>query len=148
MDDLDKYVLEQAKIEVEHTRSWPAKILAFYVAINAGVVTALFSITTRTTNPLYVPCCIKTLITVAIVFLLLWVFGLLYKNHKSYLRHRNIQVTFQKANQAELQSRFSFPEDWFKDNDVALVTKWQGWGFYFYLIVLVTISGIAGVWVS
>src|SRR6266581_8071876 len=23
VDDLDKYVLEQAKIEVEHTRSWP-----------------------------------------------------------------------------------------------------------------------------
>lgn len=54
MEDLDKYVLEQAKIEVEHTRSWPKKILAFYVAINAGVVSALFAITSRSKNPLSV----------------------------------------------------------------------------------------------
>jgi hypothetical protein len=32
MDDLEKYILEQAKIEVDYTRSWPNKLLAFYVA--------------------------------------------------------------------------------------------------------------------
>ena len=81
MEDLEKYVLEQAKTEVEHTRSWPTKILAFYVAINAGVVTALFAITGRSTNPLSVPCWVKTIITVAILVLLAWAYYLLQKNH-------------------------------------------------------------------
>ena len=56
------HILEQAKIEVEHTRSWPTKILAFYVATNAGIVTTLFSITSRSTNALYVPCFAETLL--------------------------------------------------------------------------------------
>ena len=102
MDDLDKYVLEQAKIEVEHTRSWPAKILAFYVATIAGIVTAVFSITSRTQNQLYVPQCVKILLTAAIAVLLLWAFVLLRKNHLSYLRYRNVQVRFQMNNHEEL----------------------------------------------
>src|SRR5436189_6457568 len=38
LNDVEKHVLEQAKIEVDHTRSWPPKILAFYVAINLSLV--------------------------------------------------------------------------------------------------------------
>ncbi len=148
MDDLDKYVLEQAKIEVEHTRSWPTKILAFYVAIIAGIVTAVFSITSRAQSPLYVPWCIKVLLTVAIAVLLLWAFVLLQKNHRSYLRYRNMQIRFQKSNQEELQKRFTPPPEWFLENEVSLETRGLGWAFYFYLIVLVTALGLTGIWIS
>lgn len=148
MEDLDKYVLEQAKIEVEHTRSWPTKILAFYVAINAGVVSALFAVTSRSGNPLLVPSWVKTVVTLAVVGLLLWAFALLRKNHKSYLRHRNVQVRFQQANKEEIQKRFIVPAEWFLDNDISPATRWQGWSFYFYIMILVTAFGLAGVWIS
>jgi hypothetical protein len=148
VDDLEKYVLEQAKTEVEHTRSWPTKILAFYVAINAGIVTTLFAITGRSVNPLSVPCWAKAVITVAILFLLAWAFYLLQKNHRSYLQYRKLQVQFQQANKVEIEKRFTVPPEWFRDIEVRLGTRWQGWSFYFYLVVLVAAFGIAGVWIS
>lgn len=148
MDDLDKYALEQAKIEVEHTRSWPTKIIAFYVAIIAGIVTAIFSVTSRTQNALYVPVCVKTLLTAAILVLLLWVLVLLQKNHKSYLRYRNMQVRFQSANREELQKRFSVPPEWFFENEISLIKRGQGWGFYFCIILFATAMGFWGIWVS
>jgi hypothetical protein len=42
--DAQKYIIEQAKIEVEHTRSWPTKVMAFYVAINFGLVGSLIAL--------------------------------------------------------------------------------------------------------
>ena len=147
-DNLEKYVLEQAKTEVEQARSWPTKILAFYVAINAGVVTALFAITGRATNPLSVPCWVKAIITVAILVLMAWAFYLLQKNHKTYLGHRKLQVQYQQANKLEIEKRFTVPLEWFNDIEVRLITRWQGWSFYFYLVVLVAAFGITGVWVS
>jgi hypothetical protein len=148
LDDLEKYVLEQAKTEVEHTRSWPTKILAFYVAINAGIVTTLFTVTGRSVNPLSVPYWAKVVITVAILCLLAWAFYLLQKNHKTYLQHRKIQVQFQQANKHEIEERFAVPYEWFRDIEVSLGTRWQGWSFYLYLVVLVAALGIAGVWIS
>ncbi|MGA7750312.1 MAG: hypothetical protein WCA63_09205 [Gallionella sp.] len=148
MDDLEKYVLEQAKTEVEHTRSWPTKILAFYVAINAGVVTTLFALTGRSTNPLSVPCWVKTFITVAILVLMAWAFYLLQKNHKTYLGHRKLQVQFQQANKLEIEKRFTVPPEWFQSIEVSLGSRWQGWSFYVYLVVLIATFGIVGVWAS
>lgn len=148
MDDIEKYVLEQAKIEVEHTRSWPTKILAFYVAINAGIVTALFAITGRTNNQLWVPCALKTVITIAILCLMAWAFYLLQKNHRTYLQHRKLQVQFQQAHKAEIENVFTVPPEWFAEINVGLGTRWQGWSFYFYQVLLVAALGIAGVWAS
>jgi hypothetical protein len=148
VDDLEKYVLEQANIEVEHTRSWPTKILAFYVAINAGVVTTLFALTGRATNPLSIPCWAKTIITVAILVLMAWAFYLLQKNHKTYLAHRKLQVQFQQANKLEIEKRFAAPPEWFGNIEVSLGVRWQGWSFYVYLVLLVATFGIAGVWAS
>lgn len=148
MEEIEKYVLEQAKIEVEHTSSWPTKILAFYVAINAGVVSALFTITGRSNNTLYVPCPVKTIITLAIVVLLAWSFSLLRKNHHSYLKHRNIQIQFQQSHKEEINKIFTTPSEWFLENEEGLSIRWQGWSFYFYLMVLVTALGLTGVWIS
>jgi hypothetical protein len=148
IDDLDKYILEQVKIEVEHTRSWPTKILAFYVAVTAGVVTGLLSIGTRQTCPISPSSYVKMLIIVAIIGLSGWVIALLRKNHLSYLRHRNIQVLFQKSNQEELQKRATIPAEWFTENEVRFETRWLGWGFYCYLVILITVLSIAGIWIS
>ena len=146
MTDIQKYVLEQAKTEVEHTRSWPTKILAFYVAINAGLVTTVFAFANSSPNSYHVPCWGKTLITIAVVFLLFWVFYLLQKNHRTYLVHRKLQVQFQQKMRAEIENEFTPPSEWFADIDICLGTRWQGWMFYFSLVFLVSVFSIVGVW--
>ena len=147
MDDLDKYVLEQAKIEVEHTRSWPTKILAFYVAINAGIVTAVFSLTGRTQNPVSISPCVRLLLAGAMLSVLVWAIFLLAKNHKNYLRNRNFLVHFQTANKKALEEKFAVPTEWVLPYEVSLLTRWSGRGFYEFLVCLLAILGIAGVWV-
>jgi hypothetical protein len=57
-------------------------------------------------------------------------------------------VQFQQANKEEIERQFSPPPEWFADVDVRLGTRWQGWSFYFCLVVLVSISSIIGVWVN
>jgi len=148
VDEIDKYVLEQAKIEVEHTRSWPTKILAFYVAINAGVVTALFSLANRSTDPLRASMCVKALLTTAIVTLSIWALVLLAKNHRSYLRHRAVQVQFQLANTEAITAKYAVPFEWLSPVEATLGTRALGWGFYAYLVLLVAVLGVVGVWVS
>lgn len=144
MDDLDKYVLEQAKVEVEHTRSWPTKILAFYVAINAGIVTAVFSLTSRAKNP--VTPSMKVLLTVALVGVAAWAIYLFAKNHKNYLRSRNLQVQFQTVNEKAIGEKYAISPEWVKLYEVSLCTRWSGWGFYAFLVFLVATLGVAGVW--
>jgi hypothetical protein len=148
MDDLDKYVLEQAKTEVEHTRSWPTKILAFYIAINAGVVTTLLTLSGRTTNPVYVPTFAKLLLSFAVLGLLIWAWLLLVKNHKSYLQHRNLQIKFQIDNAATLKDKYPIPTQWLALQEVNLSTRWLGWSFYLYLLIVVATLGLTGIWVS
>lgn len=148
MDDLDKYVLEQAKTEVEHTRSWPTKILAFYIALNAGVVTTILTLSGRTTNPVYVPTFAKLLLSVAVLGLLIWAWLLLVKNHRSYLQHRNLQIKFQMDNAATLKEKYPIPTQWLSLQEVNLSTRWLGWSFYLYLLIVVAILGLTGIWVS
>jgi high-affinity Fe2+/Pb2+ permease len=148
MDDLEKHVLEQAKIEVEHTRSWPTKILAFYVAINAAVVTGLFTLAGRSSNARQVPEQVKLGLVIAVLGLAVWACALLVKNHKNYLRNRNLQVHFQKANAAKLTETFPIPADWLVPNEIRLQTRWEGWTFYASLIVFVAALGVAGICAS
>ena len=144
--DITKYVLEQAKIEVDHTRSWPTKILAFYVAINFGLVAALAAFAGRTTNPVVVTTRPKVLITLALAGMFLWSLVLVVKNHRNYLRHRNVQVKFQKAYLEKEQDRLALPPDWFRENEVSVGTRASGWCFYLYVMVLVTVLALAGLW--
>ncbi len=146
MEDFDKYVLEQAKIEVEHTRSWPTKVLAFYVAINAGLVTALFALSNRTPS-VQAPWCTKALLTAALGILFIWVLVLLAKNHRSYLRYRAIQVQYQVAHTEQLK-KHSVPAEWFAPIEVSLCTRALGWSFYAFIALLVAALTITGVWVS
>lgn len=147
-DDIEKYVLEQAKIEVEHTRSWPTHILAFFVAINVGVVTALFSLAARTSQPLYIPWCAKILLIIAILILLVWVLMLLTKNHRSYLQYRKIQIQYQLTNSEKIKAKYSVPPEWFIPVEPTLDTRSLGWTFYACIVFFVTILGVAGIIVS
>ena len=146
MDDLDKYVLEQAKTEVEHTRSWPTKVLAFLIAINAGVVTTLFTFSSRAVRPLVASTCVKALLSATLVVLAVWAISLVVKNHRSYLQHRSIQVQFQLAQAKSIKARYSVPDSWLSEVKVKLSTRWQGWAFYAFLVAFIAALGLAGVW--
>jgi len=142
--EFEKHVLEQAKIEVEHTRSWPTKILAFYVAINGAIVTAAFALAGRQT-PVALPSSAKVVLAVAIFGMACWVLFLLGKNHRNYLRHRNLQVCYQIAHSEELVAPYEFPPGWLTLNKVSLVTRWPGWSFYAILVCLVAVLAIIAV---
>lgn len=145
MDDLDKYILEQAKTEVEHTRSWPNKILAFYVAINVAVVTAVFSMSARQALPKYSDS-LKWPLAGALLVLAYWSLSLLRRNHLSYLSYRNIQVEYQPANKSTIENRgYSIPVTWFSKNPVSWRTRFWGWGFYAFLVVMVAIFSLVAV---
>jgi hypothetical protein len=97
MDHLDNYVLEQAKIEIDHARTWPTKALAFFVTANFGLVGSLIGLR-NTGHPLIIRPWEKAVLLLVIFILAAWAIGVLARNHRNYLRYRNIQIQFQKAN--------------------------------------------------
>jgi len=144
--DIQKYVLDQAKIEVEHTRSWPTKVMAFYVAINFGLVGALIALENKYSS-FALPCGTKTIITIAFLILAYWVMRVLWNNHKNYLMYRNLQIFHQQKILANRKEELGLPDDWFRPNQVRASTRFLGWGLYAYIVVMITALVIAGIWV-
>lgn len=143
--DIQKYILDQANIEVEHNRSWPTKIMAFYVAINFGLVGALIALKSNSSS-FSLPCVAKTIITILFLILASWVMRILLNNHKNYLTYRNLQIFNQKKFLADRKEEFGLPEDWFRPNEVRASTRFFGWGFYGYMVVVITALVIVGMW--
>ena len=136
--EINGYILEQAKIEVDHTRSWPTKVMAFYVAINFGLVgslIALKNLATSFTSPFWG----KIILGLLILVLSIWVVFVLIKNHINYLTYRNIQVEFQKNHLQDSKEKYSLPVDWFKRNEICFSTRFWGWGFYLYIVIIITL---------
>lgn len=149
MNDLEKYILEQAKIEVDYTRSWPNKLLAFYVAINFGLAGSFLAFAGRDKGPATVPVCAKVLITLGVSALFFWTVWLLIRNHLSYLDYRNIQIQFQRNYLEKThKDKFLLPNNWFKLNERNIFERGQGWAYYGFTTVLVTAITIAAVWGS
>ena len=61
--DAAKYIVEQLKAEIEHNRSWPTKIMAFYVTICFGLATAIVSLKGRSEKIDYSPLAAKTFVS-------------------------------------------------------------------------------------
>lgn len=148
MDELEKYILEHAKIEVEYTRSWPNKLLAFYVAINFGLAGSLLALANQK-DANKISDCGALLITLGIAGFFIWTISLLVRNHLSYLRYRNIQIQFQKDNlEKTYKEKFSLPDNWFKLNVINIFERCQGWMFYFFTTVFVAAITVFAVWGS
>lgn len=144
--DIRKYILEQARIEIEHTRSWPTKVMAFYVAINIGLVATLITLKDKgSLFPLYLP--IKATTTIFVSILACWVLQVLCKNHKNYLRYRNLQIDYQRKFLADRKEELGLPCDWFDFNKVSAFRRFGGWGLYAYIVVLITVFVLAVIWV-
>lgn len=141
-----KYVLDQASTEIEQARSWPTKVMAFYVAINFGLVGALIALKNNTCALYSLPPEGKAIVTVLLSILALWVIRILIKNHKNYLIYRNLQILLQQKFLTKWQEKLKLPKDWFKRNEVCTSTRFLGWGLYLYIVVMVASLVIAGIW--
>jgi len=147
MSELENYILEQANIEVEYTRSWPNQLLAFYVAINFGVSGAFLAFANGGSSAVSVPDCMKLLLTIGVAVMFIWTIWLLIKNHLSYLDYRNVQIKFQRKHlEGTHKAEYLLPESWFRLNDRNVIERGLGWGFYGFTVVLVTAITIATVW--
>lgn len=144
--DIEKYVLDQAKIEVEHNRSWPPKVMAFYVAINLGLTGSLIA-AQKATSPWSLGCLrfVQWSLTVLTSGLAIWVIRILLKNHKNYLTYRNVQINVQQKFRSS-QEKYRLPDDWFKSQEVRWSKRFCGWGFYAYIVVMFLILVIAVIW--
>ena len=71
---------------------------------------------------------------------------MLVKNHRSYLRHRNVQIQFQRKYQESIKKEFEVPDDWFVLNEIRLAVRPRGWAFYLFIIVLVFGLAVWGIW--
>lgn len=137
-NEAQKYIIEQANIEVEQTRSWPTKVMAFYVAINFGVVGSLIALQKH--DPSFaLPCWARIFLTLLIIILSVWVVCLLGRYHLNYLRCRKLQVKFQELHLRSFKEKYDLPDDWFKAHEVRLLRRFQGWGFYLYIVCMVTV---------
>jgi hypothetical protein len=146
MDDQEKYILEQANIEVEYTRSWPNQLLAFYVAINFGVSGAFLAFANGVNSAISVPDYMKVLLTLGVAVMCIWTIRLLIKNHLSYLVYRNVQIAFQKKHLEVHKTEYSLPSSWFRPNKINIRERGLGWGFYGFTVVLVTVITFVTIW--
>ena len=123
--DIQEYVLAQANIEVEHNRSWPTKIMAFYVAINFGIATGLIAF--RSDICSLESCNAKPIVTVAVLIMAVWTLKILRRNHINYLKYRNLQIFNQKQMLEVRKDVFDIPDDWFKPLKICASTRFWGW---------------------
>jgi hypothetical protein len=146
MDDSDiqKLVLAQATTEVEHNRSWPTRIMAFYIAINFGIATALIAL--RSDICSLESCVAKPVITIAVIILAAWTLKILWSNHRNYLKYRNLQIFNQKKFLETRKDEFGIPDDWFMPLENRASNRFFGWGFYAYIVVMTTALLIVGMW--
>ncbi|HTN95207.1 MAG TPA: hypothetical protein VMJ33_11550 [Gallionella sp.] len=142
--DIQKYVLAQATTEVEHNRSWPIKVMAFYVAIIFGIAAALIAL--RSDICSVESCPAKPVIGVAVLILAVWTLGILWKTHKNYLKYRNLQVFNQKKLLEKRKDEFGIPDQWFKPLKIRASTRFWGWGFYACIVVMTAALLIIGMW--
>ena len=76
-----QYIIKQATIEIDNARSWPTKVMIFFVAINYGLIASL-----TTLKKFYDPfsCIVKSCIAAVTIVLLTTLSGwAIYTQQKS-----------------------------------------------------------------
>ncbi len=142
--DIQKYINDQANIEVENSRTWPTKVMVFYVAINFGIIGGVIAM--KNLNPSFlIPCWVKFIVTFLIVILAIWVLRILKKTHINYLIYRNMQIDLQTKLFKDKQEEYNLPDYWFKKHKVSVLERWHGTGLYAYIVLLVTVLVVAGI---
>jgi 4-amino-4-deoxy-L-arabinose transferase-like glycosyltransferase len=145
MTDEEKYVLDQAAKEVEHCRSWPTRVVAFFIAINFGVVaglSALLNTNLRAQMPISMGG--KYVLVLALLLLAVWVVGILIRNHRIYRKYRELQISVQSS-VFPPAARDGLPPEWFTEAESSPFDSFWGYGLYVCMVLFVTLLTIAAV---
>ncbi len=144
--DKKKYILDQINIEIENVRSWPTKVMAFYVAINFGIISAVIALQ-KFNPPVQLSCCIKTAITIIVFVLTFCMLYILRRSNKNYITHRNLQIDLQeKLFNEDERKEYNLPSFWFEKKRGCSCRKYPGWLFYVCFVILITILVLMGIW--
>jgi len=143
--DINKYIVEQANIEIEYVRSWPTKVMAFYVAINFGVIGAIIALQ-NIKNPVQLSCCMKLVITIMLSILTFHMLYILKRSNGNYIDHRDLQIDLQKKLFEEKRDEYNLPKEWFEKKEGFHYIKYPGWLLYGYIVIMIAFLVIPGIW--
>ncbi|MBM4055970.1 MAG: hypothetical protein FJ264_15160 [Planctomycetes bacterium] len=149
MEETDKkrYILDQSNIEIEHVRSWPTKVMAFYVTINFGIMSAVIALQ-KLDPPIQLSYGVKTIITLIVFVLTFLMLYILCKSNKNYIIHRELQMDLQKKlfNDDE-RKEYRIPSFWFEKKECCNYIKYPGWLFYVCFVIIVTFLMVTGIFI-
>jgi len=138
----EKFMYEKVYDELNRSRDWPFKIMAFASAIYL----ALIGLMQIDEVKFEFTCLIKAIIVFIITVFSFWTICIIVRQHLNYIDYRNIQKKLQikmKIFEWKIDESKIFPDHWKKEFEQSIFTGFQGWGFYaFYIIALYAISVI------
>ncbi len=147
MEEADKqrYIQYQINFEIEHIRSWPTKVMAFYVAINFGIISAVIALQ-KFNPPVQLPCSTKVILTIIVVILASGMLYILCKSYGDYIINRNLQIDLQKKlfNKVE-RKEYNLPDFWFEKKKGCSCLKYPGWLFYVFVLIVVAGLVVTGI---
>ena len=144
---MDKKEFETLKLiydtiydELNRSRDWPIKIMAFASA----AYLALFSILKF--DPTHIALSFRIKILVISLLACFWALTIIVivKQHKNYLKYRNVQIRLQKAMKVyewKIDCENVLPASWKKPIKEKIWTRCYGWLFYAsYITIIATIT--------
>jgi len=132
-----KFIYDKVYDELNRSRDWPIKVLTF---VSALYVT-LLGFTKIDKNSVELSFCMKWLIVVLMLIISIYTILIIIRQHKNYLKYRNIQIRLQKAMgiyEWKLDNETIFPLD--MQNSVEEKTWSHFWGWLFYALYLIILT--------
>ena len=116
--------------EIEASRNWPIKLLTFITVLFFGISSAHLN---DKANELLNNCYLEIVLVLVISIQFVWLIYLFCRYHINYLKCRKSQIKINK----QLNSDKDLPKSWTEKIKISLWTRWHGWLFYaFYLMII------------
>lgn len=136
----EKFIYDKVYDELNRSRDWPIKIMAFVSAIYLAII----GLVELGQSSFQLTCLVKWIICMILFVFCFWTIVIIGRQHLNYLNYRNIQIRLQNrmgiSDWSEGDNNV-IPNNWAKEKRVSLITGFQGWGFY--AIYVISICAIA-----
>lgn len=138
--DLEKFMYEKVYDELNRSRDWPIKIMAFASALFITLIGVLKIDNTS----VQLNCETKLIISIILLVFALFTCGIIIRQHLNYVDYRNIQKGIQK--EWKIDEINGIPLKWIA-YEAKKISFWRGlkngvWGWSFYAIYILAIACI------
>ena len=138
--DLEKFMYEKIYDELNRSRDWPIKVMAFASAL----FITLIGIIKIDKQAVHLDCETKWIISIILLVFAFFTCGVIIRQHLNYVDYRNIQKGIQK--EWKINEINGIPKKWI-DFDEKEITILKGlkigvWGWSFYAFYILAIAGI------